>query len=118
MSALSSSRRKRMRAILISRRQKSWLKRSQPKNPSELQFCPQVRFRRIVEAAQNPQPAAKWLPLIPFGLLAQPESEAPAAALDHAVGKDVQWQLLDRSDLRLKRLSASILFTANSSSEP
>jgi hypothetical protein len=29
-----------------------------------------------------------------------------AAALDLAAGEEVQWQLLDRSDLRLKRLSA------------
>lgn len=28
-----------------------------------------------------------------------------AAALDLAAGEQVQWQLLDRSDLRLKRLS-------------
>ena len=30
-----------------------------------------------------------------------------AAALDMAAGEEVQWQLLDRSDLRLKRLAAS-----------
>jgi hypothetical protein len=29
-----------------------------------------------------------------------------AAALDLAAGEKVQWQLLDRSDLRLKRLAA------------
>lgn len=29
-----------------------------------------------------------------------------AAALDLAAGEEVQWQLLDRSDLRLKRLAA------------
>jgi len=29
-----------------------------------------------------------------------------AAALDLAAGEQVQWQLLDRSDLRLKRLAA------------
>ena len=29
-----------------------------------------------------------------------------AAALDVAAGEAVQWQLLDRSDLRLKRLAA------------
>jgi hypothetical protein len=29
-----------------------------------------------------------------------------AAALDLAAGERVQWQLLDRSDLRLKRLAA------------
>jgi hypothetical protein len=28
-----------------------------------------------------------------------------AAALDLAAGEEVQWQLLDRSDLRLKRLA-------------
>jgi len=30
-----------------------------------------------------------------------------AAALDLAAGEEVQWQLLDRSDLRLKRLAPS-----------
>jgi hypothetical protein len=30
-----------------------------------------------------------------------------AAALDLAPGESVQWQLLDRSDLRLKRLAAT-----------
>jgi hypothetical protein len=30
-----------------------------------------------------------------------------AAALDLAAGEAVQWQLLDRSDLRLKRLAPS-----------
>jgi hypothetical protein len=30
-----------------------------------------------------------------------------AAALDLAAGEKVQWQLLDRSDLRLKRLAAT-----------
>jgi hypothetical protein len=29
-----------------------------------------------------------------------------AAALDLTAGEEVQWQLLDRSDLRLKRLAA------------
>ena len=29
-----------------------------------------------------------------------------AAALDLGAGEEVQWQLLDRSDLRLKRLAA------------
>ena len=29
-----------------------------------------------------------------------------AAALDLSAGEEVQWQLLDRSDLRLKRLAA------------
>jgi hypothetical protein len=29
-----------------------------------------------------------------------------AAALDLAAGEEVQWQLLDRSDLRLRRLAA------------
>jgi len=29
-----------------------------------------------------------------------------AAALDLAAGEEVQWQLLDRSDLRLNRLAA------------
>jgi hypothetical protein len=29
-----------------------------------------------------------------------------AAALDLAAGEQVQWQLLDRSDLRLRRLAA------------
>lgn len=29
-----------------------------------------------------------------------------AAALDLGAGEEVQWQLLDRSDLRLKRLGA------------
>jgi len=29
-----------------------------------------------------------------------------AAALDLGAGEQVQWQLLDRSDLRLKRLAA------------
>jgi len=29
-----------------------------------------------------------------------------AAAIDLAAGEQVQWQLLDRSDLRLKRLGA------------
>jgi hypothetical protein len=31
-----------------------------------------------------------------------------AAALDIRAGEQVQWQLLDRSDLRLKRLSAPV----------
>ncbi len=30
-----------------------------------------------------------------------------AAALDLAAGEEVQWQLLDRSDLRLRRLAAT-----------
>ena len=30
-----------------------------------------------------------------------------AAALDLVAGEEVQWQLLDRSDLRLKRLEAT-----------
>ena len=31
-----------------------------------------------------------------------------AAALDLTAGEQVQWQLLDRSDLRLKRLEAPV----------
>lgn len=57
----------------------------------------QAQYVMRVQAIRSKKQAPRFYVNIPLPL---------AAALDLGAGEQVQWQLLDRSDLRLKRLAA------------
>ncbi len=57
----------------------------------------QAQYVMKVQAIRSKKQPPRFYVNIPLPL---------AAALDLGAGEQVQWQLLDRSDLRLKRLAA------------
>ena len=57
----------------------------------------QAQYVMKVQAIRSKQQEPRFYVNIPLPL---------AAALDLEAGEEVQWQLLDRSDLRLRRLAA------------
>jgi hypothetical protein len=57
----------------------------------------QAQYIMKVQAIRSKKQPPRFYVNIPLPL---------AAALDLGAGEQVQWQLLDRSDLRLKRLAA------------
>ena len=57
----------------------------------------QAEYRMKVQVIRSQRRPPRFFVNVPLPL---------AAALDLAAGEQVQWQLLDRSDLRLKRLAA------------
>ena len=57
----------------------------------------QAEYAMKVQAIRSKKQAPRFYVNIPLPL---------AAALDLAAGEQVQWQLLGRSDLRLRRLAA------------
>ena len=58
----------------------------------------QAEYRMRVQVIRSKGQAPRYYVNLPLPL---------AAALDLKGGEEVQWQLLDRSDLRLKRLEAT-----------